>query len=292
MKPKTADGIKVAEYWGVKKHYGPNWYSFCSKYIMQSITGNGSLAPTIWALNTFIRKRLIKKVLEIGCLGGKKIISLVENNLVDKGFGIDIAEAAIAEAQRVALEKNLENRLEFSVVDLNTEKINPNCYDVVISNGVLHHIANLEFCIKNIFDAMRPGGYLFASEYIGPNRFNFTPEHIDLINEARSFLPVRLRGEDGFDPNVRKAMIEPDPSEAVRSEDIEEILKSTFNRLIVKPYGGNILMWALGKDFYEHFDGHNPFHCKAVDRVIDFESKLIAEGNCSHHAYFIGSKKG
>jgi len=148
----------------------------------------------------------------------------------------------------------------------------------------------LEVCIKNIYDSLLPGGYLSASEFISPSRYKYSQEEIDLINEARSMLPVELGGNTLFDLAELRAKLDADPSEAIRSDEINEIINRTFDTVIVKSYGGNILMRALGQDFFKNYSSDNLSHNKAILRLIDFEKELLKDSIKSHHAFFVGYK--
>jgi hypothetical protein len=47
-------------------------------------------------------------------------------------------------------------------------------------------------------------------------------------------------------------------------------------------------MRALGQKFFKNYNGYNSSHKLAVDRLIEFEKRILLDGIHSHHAYFIG----
>ena len=280
---------KVVSYWE-RKQYGANWFSFFAEYIMRSITGKKNYSPLVWALETHVPSLPLNNILEIGCLRGKKLFYLLSSGFAVNGHGTDIAEAAVRDAEKSSIEKNLQERASFSVLDLNHPALPPATFDAVISNGVLHHIRNLEACVKNIYDSLNPGGYLFASEYIGPNRFRYTEKEIQAINEAIKMLPDDL-ANGPYNPARWQKTLELDPSEAVRPEDITDTLFSVFDDVTIKPYGGTILRNATSKKLFKNFEENNPIHKNAVINLIEYEKKLLSHGLHSHYAYFAALKK-
>jgi SAM-dependent methyltransferase len=286
----SLDAEKVDKYWSKKGKYAPNWYAFCAAYINESISGMTDLSPTPWVWQQFFQSTPVEAALEIGCLNGKKLLGLLSEKMVLRCYGVDIARGAIDEAKRLAREKRLDDKIHFSIMDLNESSLAPEAYNWIISNGVLHHISNLEVCIKNIYDSLLPGGYLSASEFTGPSRYQYSQEEVDFINEARSMLPVELGGNTLFDPAELRSKLNADPSEAIRSDDINEILNRTFDKLIVKSYGGNILMRALGQDFFKNYNSDKHSHTTAFLKLIDFERELLKSSIKSHHAFFVGYK--
>ena len=116
-------------------------------------------------------------------------------------------------------------------------------YDLILSSGALHHIANLEGLLSNIASALRINGYFVVVEYVGPNRFQWTDRQIALIDGILrqldiGYLKDNKRVELGRPPLGDFMAI--DPSEAVRSEDILPLLKEYFTVGYLKNFNGAI----------------------------------------------------
>jgi len=47
-------------------------------------------------------------------------------------------------------------------------------YDVVVSEGIMHHLSPLNEVLKKINGFLKPNGYLIINEFIGPTRFRWT----------------------------------------------------------------------------------------------------------------------
>src|SRR6185503_14217681 len=94
--------------------------------------------------------------------------------------------------------------------------------------------------------AMKPEATLIVNEYVGPNRFQFTDRQLEIMNALLAALPKRLRGS--YDRKERPDlafMIDHDPSEAVRSEDLLPMIAERFEVMESKKSGGTILMHLL-----------------------------------------------
>lgn len=287
---EKGEKLRTDQYWGAKSAYAPNWYSFCATYINESITGSPTASPSLWAFTTFVSDLPVDSMLEIGCHNGKKLISFVEAKLARCGYGIDIAAKAIESARISAREHGVEEYVNFYVMDLNEPTLSRNAYDAILSNGVLHHIHNIRQCVGSLYAALRPGGKLFASEFIGPRRYNYSKDDVALVNRGIAILPPELRGDTPFTPDILQPKLDADPSEAVSTGEIKQVLAATFDEVYVRPYGGNVLMRALSPLFFERFDPHNATHRNAVTELIAFEREALCSGVPSHHAYFVASK--
>jgi ubiquinone/menaquinone biosynthesis C-methylase UbiE len=57
--------------------------------------------------------------------------------------------------------------MEHSAAYLNDYDWKPSGYDLVIANGALHHIKNLEGVLDGMRRTLKPGGLLYVCEYIG-----------------------------------------------------------------------------------------------------------------------------
>jgi hypothetical protein len=71
-------------------------------------------------------------------------------------------------------------------------------------------------------------------------------------------------------------MIEMDPTEAVRSADIERVLYETFEVVEDRPWGGTI-MHMLFENIAGNFAPDNPLHDAIVKLIVDEENLLIEQ---------------
>ena len=138
----------------------------------------------------------------------------------------------------------------------------------------------LDACRK----ALRPGGRLLVNEYVGPSRFQWTPEQERLANQQLATLPEPLR-QDASSGGLKVAihrptvaeMITMDPSEAVRSAEIEPALRERFAVKAQWNWGGTVNFLVL-QEIAGNFDPANDAHNVHVDRLIADENRWIADG--------------
>src|SRR6185436_18852979 len=125
-------------------------------------------------------------------------------------------------------------------------------YDVIVAHAVLHHVENLEHAFAQLRGALRANGTLIVNEYVGPKRFQFGDDVLRIINELLACLPSRLR-RGAIDPRVYERrerptveqMIATDPSEAVRSDELVELVERDFCIVGERRIGGTILQHLL-----------------------------------------------
>ena len=215
-----------------------------------------------WAHRYFAGERL--RVLVLGCGEGWLERAIAAWPFVERIDATDIAPEAVERARSLAGPKQ-----HYSVLDLNREEIEPGVYDVVVAHSILHHVENLEHAYAQIERALKPEGTLVVNEYAGPNRFQFDESVLSLINALRDVL--------GAEPMERPAaafMIEHDPSEAVRSEELLPLLRSGFQVLEEKKLGGTILMHLL-YNVVQNFRFDDPVERALIELLCTFEGMLI-----------------
>jgi SAM-dependent methyltransferase len=268
----------AAHFWSKHAGYATNWYQFCAPYIQERISGNASVAPTIWGLTA---ADWPDDVLEIGCLEGKTVAELVQAGRVKRGAGADIAEGAIQRG------REKYPFLDLQVVDLNHPNLPEETYDAILSQGVLHHIENIEECVRALYATLKPGGWLIGGDFTGPRRYAYSNEEVGLIREGQSMLPNELRGEP-FHPDQLAIKLHNDPSEAISTTVIVPTLRSVFDEVIERRYGGNVLMRGLTQACYRNFDADNAEHVAAILRMQEFDREVSQE--YSHHTYCLSRK--
>lgn len=201
--------------------------------------------------------------------------------------GIDISPASVRKAQEVAEAEDLSPKTRYFVADLNNYRLPKQSYDFIYFFQSLHHVEALENLLYSCANALRPGGLMMVNEFVGPTRFQWTNDQLDRANHLLSLLPPELR-VDLF-PSRRGAlkdkcvafslweMMIGDPSESVRSEEIEPILKQYFDVVEEKNWGGT-LNYLVFENIAGNFRPLNPLHDCIVELLIHHENELIANG--------------
>ena len=94
-----------------------------------------------------------KDVLDLGCGYGwhcKYAADMGARSVT----GIDLSEKMIAEARK----RNSHERVNYYVASLLDWDYQPDAYDMIVSNLVLHYIEDLEDVYRRIYETLRPGG--------------------------------------------------------------------------------------------------------------------------------------
>jgi SAM-dependent methyltransferase len=229
----------------------------------------------------------VKRVLTLGCGHGEFERGLSTLKFAQAHDAMDLAPAAIDDARRLAEAEGLRH-VQYSVGDLNTVEL-PRCtYDVVFGVSSIHHVSNLEHLFHQVVLSLKPGGYFFLDEYVGPNKMQWTDEQLGIINEQIAALPSDLK-RSVFDDSLKGAIwrnaVEDidavDPSEAVRSADILRILPLYFDIIEVKGSGGSLLHMLL-EGIAGNFLPDNPRAMSYLESLFRLEDDLIACGRLQH----------
>jgi len=173
--------------------------------------------------------------------------------------------------------------IRYRTADLNTVTLDRNSYDAIFGVSSVHHIHNLEHLFQQVRQVLKPGGYFFLDEFIGPSRLQWTDAQIRVINDQLQQIPKDLRrlvsDHTKFKERVvRKSvsyMIVADPSEAVRSSEIVPLLEDYFSILEIKGYGGAILHELL-YDIAGNFCEENTGSLDHLRKLFEVEDQLTA----------------
>jgi ubiquinone/menaquinone biosynthesis C-methylase UbiE len=306
-------------------YYFPPMRSRSCKLIFGETDSNRKDWCEYWTVETYFKNRIpFEKALSICCGFGHVERSLSKLNVANKIIGTDIAPGAIEEAIRMAKENHINN-IEYYVSDLNKNAMGNNEYDLIWANGALHHIKDLKFVISNIYNALKPGGYLVSNEYVGPNYQQIGKRQEEIIRAVISLLPNNMKRNckyhidysDKSLTNLIKSFakailnkietckgnktvwskptieyfLKTDPSECINSSRIIPILKNTFDDVNVRYFNGSILFYALESEFYANYDFNNIKHKMLLELLFNIEDTFIDMGELiPDNAHIICSK--
>jgi SAM-dependent methyltransferase len=197
--------------------------------------------------------------------------------------GIDISEGAIERARALAGEVHLAPTIRYVAADLNHHALPPESFDFVYFFQSLHHIEALEHVLGQCRQSLRPGGLLMVNEFVGPSRFQWTPRQVEMANALLALVPEELR-RDLQNGGVKNEIVAPsveqmvahDPSEAVRSGEIEALLKNHFDVVNEWNWGGT-LNHLVFQNIAANFDQANPAHRAIVELLIHHENVVIGD---------------
>ena len=218
--------------------------------------------------------------LSIGCGTG-----LLERDAVDQGLclameGVDIAGGAL----EIARGKAGGLPVTYRQMDLESDILPPGKYDVVFSAGALHHVNRLDFCIEQLHASLKEDGLLVLNEYTGPCRFQWEARQLKPVFEIYGFLPWRYRYNYLASETVPYpqrpeicSMVADDPSEAVRSSEMLDVVERYFERIDRRKIGGTLLNPFLS-GILENFDEEEELDRSFISVVAMLEEQLMQGG--------------
>lgn len=245
---------------------GTNWTEFClSEYL------SGALP--------------VERMLSIGCGDGSLELQLAGYECFREFDAFDIAEGAITAARTRAKDARVEN-VNFAVRDVNQLTLDSKHYDVAWFNMSLHHIEALEHTCSEVARALKPDGFLFVNEYVGPSRFAFTARQKRVLALVNELIPAQYLRLPPPSRKIRSTAPIPDPaevaqvdpSEAVRSADILKVLPQYFDIQTIHPIGGTILQFLLSSIAW-NFRTDDPNSIKLLKMLFTIEDTLIDVGD-------------
>lgn len=156
---------------------------------------------------------------------------------------------------------------------------------MVFAKSSLHHIENLEHAFSQIKRCLKPKGKLLTIDFFGPTRFQWTEQQLKVRSWFwKERVPYELRhdAEGAEIPEITRpeidAMIAMDPSEAVRSGELYELLKNNFTLINDVALGGSLVNLLLYGDIVNNFDPDNKLHNSVIREAFSLERMLMNVG--------------
>jgi SAM-dependent methyltransferase len=205
--------------------------------INRRVTGD----PLLWPI-TALKRQLdargmrVAKALSIGSGVGAFERTLIDQGIASDVTGVDISDTILTEARRGAAEAGMA--IEYIAADARAlMRERPASFDAVFFHASLHHFDQLDDLMAAIKGTLRPNGFLWYDEYVGPSRDEWTPWKLVGPNLAYYRLPRRMRR-----PKLVRAPINvEDPTEAIASSGIVAATERHFRIVERRDYGGNLL---------------------------------------------------
>lgn len=142
--------------------------------------------PSAVARMSFVR-RVVESVespkaivADLGCGSGAMLCEVLRVRPTWTGYGLDISEAAITYARRLAAHKAVAARAQFQTGCLMNLPFASNSLDVVIASEVVEHLPHPERVFEELSRVLAPGGVLLVTVPAESH----TPAHIQALNSA------------------------------------------------------------------------------------------------------------
>lgn len=228
----------------------------------------------------------------LGCGDGH-----LERTLVGFGWpfrslvGLELNPRLVSFAQERMASLPRGRAVTYRQADLNRLSLARSSLDLAIFFHSLHHVTEVETCVEAVARALRPGGKLLVVDYFGKNRLQRSRAHLDLCDTLLSHLPAPYRVDlsrsvpgqlvlkERCENPPREAVIRDDPSEAVRSEELERCLLRTRGLALreERPLGGTFLDPLL-VDIAGNFRADDPVAVAHVRGAVSAEEALLRAG--------------
>ncbi|MCL5267869.1 MAG: class I SAM-dependent methyltransferase [Bacteroidetes bacterium] len=273
---------RVRMTWRQERDSIRNWFEIPQVEMRQNglITGNQDECTYAYVARKFLAGNRLT-ALSLGSGSGSREISWAETGKFERIIGIDVSEERVKSARMKLAETRYADIVEFVAGDAMQYQFESESFDVVIAEGILHHLSPVETALESIHRTLKPGGIVIVNEYVGPDRFQWSEDQLRYCNALLALLPVELRTYRGttltksrvFRPGTLSMLVY-DPSEAIESSKIIGALERKFNVLERRDYGGTILQPLL-KDISHHFIEMTPEKEEALRLLFRAEDFLL-----------------
>ena len=281
---------RVGAVWSVNPEAAAGWYWMAHPMVRDRVnalaSGGDPRMDSYGRLKLLLQQRGVPlplgRAVSLGCGFGGLERGLAAEGIIDEIDAYDLAPGAIAEARRLAAEAGLHS-LRYHVADLETIAFPPGEIDVVFAHSSVHHVERLEELFETVAAMLKPGGIFHLNEFVGPTRFQWTDAQMAGVNRFLESLPPRLRRLPSGQPRPLQArptvaaMIEADPSEAIRSSDIRPLIGRTFDILEVRELGGALLHLGLA-GIAQNFDPDDADDRSILEDFFAEEDRAMRDG--------------
>lgn len=287
--PRTVAQLDAA--WGDPAswtEHGLQWthLSTVKARIAQAVSGDPAVHPLQWFFQRVAAERPLplRRVLVLACGEGHVERETVSAGWAESAVALDLSSRVLQRAREAAQAQGLA--IDYLQADMNQLPVGspgfePGSFDAVLGVAAVHHCSAIERLYADVATLLPPGGWFFLDEYVGPDRFQWSPGHVRHLNTLLELLPPRLRTTlDGrLKAHARRPtpqeVIAVDASEAVRSSELLPLLSGHFERLAWRPYGG-ALLHVLLSDIAQNFlgDAEAPY----LDALLEAEEELLRSG--------------
>ncbi len=173
-------------------------------------------------------------------------------------------------------------------------------FNTIIDVGAFHHFKNFEYIFPQLNNQLSRDGIMYVDEYVGLSEFGFEQSIIDIINEWLDSLPDQLIAcrkpvnQKDFKKMWRRS---DDPSECIRSGDLDQMLRDNFGLVEVISFGGTLLFpFFLTSYLKPRRLNINNWHQTEVGksetgRLVQLEKKMIGTGKIPQNYLYYELKK-
>lgn len=250
-----------------------------------------------------LRKRIgsttLRRGVSVGAGIGAKEMRLVAAGVVSRFDLFELSQVRIARGREAASRMGLTDRVRFHHADA-FSFFEGASVDLVYWDMALHHMLDVDFAVGWSRQVLHAGGYFCMSDFVGPARFQWSDDSLELVARVRSSLPRRYLLDpyrpSGFQPTeIRRhdpqILAREDPSEAADSDRILEVVSRHFPDAQITKVGGVVYHLAL-RDIIHNFDEGNDDDRALLGALLLVDEMSIQDHRIdNHYAVALGAKE-
>jgi SAM-dependent methyltransferase len=128
-------------------------------------------------------------------------------------------------------------------VDVNEARFPEDGYDLVVNHAAGHHISHIDRVFRALAARLRPDGVFVSWDYVGPHRNQYPGDMWEAAHRVNITLPADLRSPMHYP--LLEEMLTGDPTEAVHSELVLDVMRRYFTLEHERALGGGIAYLLL-----------------------------------------------
>lgn len=237
----TPSAPDIPNYWdALDKHamIDEIWMShpLVRERINRRISGDHQVWTTTWLKRRIADRLPLARTMSIGCGTGSFERDIVRLGIVEHVTGVELSPNCVEVATREAAAAGYAAAIDYRVGDAWKAISEARDLDAIFFHASLHHFDHLRAMSRLLAAALRPGGLLYLDEYVGTARDEWRLRDLALLNFLYYRLPKSVRRVG----RIRAPINREDPTEAVESSGILPAIRSEFDVLEQRDYGGNL----------------------------------------------------
>ena len=202
-------------------------------------------------------ERPFRRALVLNCGNGWLERVLVAEGFVESAVALDVLPDFIEQCRRDAIGMDIEyiqmdvNLIDRHVADGSESVLTREPFDLIVNFSACHHIALLDNVLSTVHRLCRSDALFISWDYMGPHRNQYPWSQWRRIKRANRTLPPALRKPMVY-PHLT-TLIANDPSEAVQSQRVREVIHRYFDVFHDRDIGGGIAYEVIthNPNFYD-----------------------------------------
>jgi SAM-dependent methyltransferase len=225
----------------------------------------------------------LEHTLVLGCGSGFLERALVHKDGVRTILAVDDDPGKVEASRRQAERAGLD-AISYAVLDPERDELPAGPWDAIFASDLLHHLSALETLLDRVLAALAPGGRFIFFEYVGPSRFQYSDERMELVQRYFRLLPDRLRKDPESGrilwrrERVDAARLSREsPAEAACSEELLPLARAVFTAEATYSGAGGLLHPVLS-GLAANFREGDPEEEQLLQVLCTAEEHLTAAG--------------